>query len=90
MVSRRKWTCFDCDWDNDVSLSVCEMCDAARGLSCVARAEREDTATVAAKHRELAELQKLQEEERVEAEPWIDSNMLCEWIVMAYLVVSFE
>ena len=28
------WTCFDCDWDNDVSLSVCEMCDTARDLSC--------------------------------------------------------
>eukprot|EP00435_Cladocopium_sp_Y103_P067107 s1043_g29.t1 len=34
------------------------------GLSCVARAKREDAATVAAKHRELAELQKLQEAEQ--------------------------
>lgn len=59
----RKWTCFDCDWDNDVSLTVCEMCDTARGLSCVARADREDAATVAAKQQELAKLQKLQEEE---------------------------
>ena len=67
-LGRKTWTCFDCDWDNDVSLLVCEMCDTARGLSCVSRSEREDATAVAAKQRELAELQKQQEIERVEAD----------------------
>ena len=66
----KKWTCFDCDWDNDLSLLVCEMCDTARALSCVARAERDDSAAVAAKQSELARLHQLQEKERVEAESW--------------------
>ena len=34
MAAAEKWTCFDCDWDNDVSLSICEMCDTPRDLSC--------------------------------------------------------
>ena len=56
-----KWTCFDCDWDNDVSLLVCEMCDTARSLSCVARGDRSDASKVKAKQRELLRLQELQE-----------------------------
>lgn len=73
-MAARTWTCFDCDWDNDVALLVCEMCDTARSLSCVSRSEREDAAAVAAKQHELAELQKLQENERIEAAPWGDHS----------------
>ncbi|CAJ1440757.1 unnamed protein product [Effrenium voratum] len=71
----QKWTCFDCDWDNDVSLSVCEMCDTARAVSCVARADREDAQTLSAKRQELDELQKLREAEQATKEAWlIQSN----------------
>ena len=63
-----KWTCFDCDWDNDVRLVVCEMCDTVRSVGCVARGEREDVVKVKAKQNELEELQEQQERRVAELE----------------------